>query len=65
MKPLCEYEIKILRHLRGDDMPDLNWGAAMGAAIEYLQGVGFIYLDFSQYKLTKAGTEYLEELKDD
>ena len=63
MKPLCEYEIKVLRHLRGDDMPDLNWGAAMGAAIEYLQGARLICINGNKYELTQEGVDFLEGVK--
>lgn len=42
MLKLVDYELAILRLLSGEDMPNLRWGAAMGEAIEFLHGGGYV-----------------------
>lgn len=39
--PMCEYEIEILREV-ADEKPVSAWGAAVGAALAYLKGSGYI-----------------------
>lgn len=39
---IVPFELRILRHLNGAPDPDLEWGAAMSAAIEGLKGLGLV-----------------------
>lgn len=39
---LVQFEIDLLRHLNGEEVPGLAWGAAMGAGIEYLHESGYV-----------------------
>ena len=41
---LCEYELLVLRECAGDKPPS-RWGAAVGVALEYLRGSGYIDAD--------------------
>lgn len=38
---MTEYARKILRHLNGENVPDLCWGPAMGKCIEWLVEQGY------------------------
>lgn len=40
-RPLCDYEIEILREVAGEKAPSA-WGAAVGAALGALRGRGYI-----------------------
>jgi hypothetical protein len=51
---LFETEIRILRCLNGEDVPGVAWGAAMGEAVERLQGHGYV-----ARKITAEGLEYV------
>jgi len=56
-----DYEIKILRHLNGEQFDDLSWGGAMGACVEFLQGSGYATRG-SNVKITDKGKDLLERL---
>lgn len=57
---LTNFELKILRHLNGENIPDLQWGSAMGAALEFLREKGFIE-GFSSLHITDAGRKAVAE----
>ena len=57
-----EYEIKILRELNGEGDQGLRWGAAMGAAIEFLADDGLVTRG-GDIKITQRGKDYLCSLK--
>ena len=56
---MTEYEMKVLRHLDGEDIPDLMWGAAMSEAAEELLGAGYVERVGGVYLITDAGREAL------
>jgi len=62
---LFEYEIKILRYLNGEAAPDLLWGAAMGAAVEFLLEGGYVTLTRTpgvvMYSITDKGRAALTQ----
>jgi len=58
---MSDYEIKILRYLNGEEMPDLSWGAAMGAAVEFLAGDGLV-TQGPNYFITDKGKAFLASL---
>ena len=41
MTVITDFEIKILQHLKGGGLPELEWGAAVGQALEALQGIHY------------------------
>ena len=51
---MTSYERDILRHLSGEDVPGLAWGAAMSVAVEWLQGMGYVTRG-SKVTITDAG----------
>ncbi|WP_353640787.1 hypothetical protein [Mesorhizobium sp. WSM2239] len=57
---MFETEVKVLRTLAGDDQLD-GWGAAVSAALGYLQGSGFATRG-SDPQLTDKGKAKLKEL---
>ena len=61
MPHLGEYEVKVLRELNGEKM-GLSWGAAMGAAIEFLREDGYAS-GYSQIGITQKGKDYLRNLE--
>ena len=68
MIDLRDYEIKVLRHINGDQVGFLDWGAAMSEAIGFLRGQGFVEktvkLDGSiRVLVTEKGKEYLAKLE--
>lgn len=65
MTKVCEYEVKILKAVRGDDVSGIRWGAAMGEAVERLHGLGLISLFGGKYLLTDAGWQFLKDHKID
>lgn len=62
MRKLSDYEEKILLEISGFPQQDLRWGAAMGAAIEFLQEAGYIRIG-NPTRLTVNGERYLNERK--
>ena len=56
---MTDYEKKILCEVRGDHMPGLRWGAAMGAALEFLRGSGYVRKVGYRYVITPKGREAL------
>lgn len=55
---LSDYEIDILRTANGEER-GLSWGAAMGAAMEFL---GYDGLMTRTGKITQKGRDFLKEL---
>lgn len=41
---MTDVERNILRHLNGETVKDLKWGAAMSAALEFLEEDGLVEL---------------------
>ena len=62
-----EFEIDILRSLRGDKVDGLAWGAGMSAAIEWLHGRGYVRRQLVHgtlnYELTDKGREAITEVE--
>jgi len=54
MADITEYERNILRSMNGEDVPGLKWGAAMGAAIEFMRGDGLV-AGYTNIKITDKG----------
>ncbi len=60
MTNLCDYEISILKVCAGIPVPGLQWGAAMGQALEFLSGSGLVHRSHQGvYSATEAGKELL------
>ena len=63
---MTEFERDILRHLNGEDVPGLCWGAAMGVAISGLRAIGLVERvswsgNVISYEITDAGRAALTE----
>ena len=54
-KELTDWEFQILREVAGE-IPASPWGAAVGAALEYLAKSGYTRFD----RLTDKGHEYIK-----
>lgn len=54
-----EYEIRVLRMLNGEG--EEEWGAWVGACLEFLQGAGFCTRG-PNYRITDKGCDYLARL---
>lgn len=69
MSEISEYEYDVLRHLNGDDVPDLIWGAGMAAAIEWLQSRGYVQRVWRDggvdYVVTEDGIAAIKSYKKD
>lgn len=63
MTDLNQYELLILRYLNGESVDNLSWswGAAMGAAVEFLREFGYIK-GFFNIIITNKGKEYLKNV---
>lgn len=65
---MIDFEKEILRHLNGEDVPGLSWGAAMSEAIEYLSGNGYVTPRRGplgiNYKITDKGLEAIAMVKE-
>ena len=63
MDDLTDFELKVMRCVAGERVPGMAWGAAMGEAVEYLYGGGYLARGMSggalQYHLTDKGIEAL------
>jgi hypothetical protein len=60
MKNLCPFEIQVLKVCAGIPSPGLEWGAAMGQALEFLNGSGLVHRSHQGvYSATEAGKELL------
>jgi hypothetical protein len=66
MSALCDYELKVLRILDGQEVPEIIYGAGLMAAIEFLQGSGHIKRTMISmpdieigYSLTDKGREVI------
>lgn len=55
MVQMTGYERDVLRHIAGEDIPSLAWGAAMSEAIEWLFSNGFV----GKIRLPGGGWKYL------
>lgn len=51
---LCTFEYQVLDMLAGSG-PDLPWGAAMGVALGFLKGSGYVVLSGGRYMITNRG----------
>ena len=59
----CEYELSVLRLCAGENVPGMHWGAAMGQALECLEGAGLVQRKAGVYSASESGISYLERLK--
>ena len=60
---MTDYERDIMRHLNGEDVPGLSWGAAMGEALEFLRGDGYVRQRAGRYELTDEGRRALDAVR--
>ena len=60
MNDLCDYEVDVLRLCAGEDVPGMHWGAAMGQALECLEGRGLVDRGRGAYFATQAGADFLK-----
>ena len=66
MIDLSDYEIKILKIIRGDDVKGVRWGAAISEAIERLKGLGLVGITtHGKYVLTISGWRFLKDRNND
>lgn len=68
MNDLCDYEIQVLRMLAGETVQEMQWGAAMSAALGLLKGRRLVELaptgDRSlRYQITDTGRAALAGAK--
>jgi predicted transcriptional regulator len=54
---VTKFELDILRHLNGEETPELRWGAAMSVAIEWLHGGGYVRREFNKRSLNYVITD--------
>ena len=59
---MCEYELKILRVMAGEDVEGVSAGAAMWTAAAWLKGRGYAE---GHYSITQKGRDYLKALSPD
>lgn len=63
-RQITEHERLILRHLNGEDVKGLVWGAAMTVSIEFLEGAGLVRQVRTDrgisYEITDAGREAIK-----
>lgn len=59
MSKLTEKERSVLSMMNGG--PEVPWGAAMSAALEFLKGDGLVEQEGSNYWITEAGIRALED----
>lgn len=50
-----DYERDVLRHIAGEDVPGLTWGAAMSEAVEWLFKHGYV----GRLRMPDGGWKYL------
>lgn len=60
---LCDFEQMLLRHLNGEHFDDLQWGGAMGVALETLKGRRLTARTAGRWGLTEAGKAMAEQLQ--
>jgi hypothetical protein len=57
------FELDILRHVGGEKVDSLTWGAGMSVAVEWLEGRGLLCRERTakgvRYALTNAGREVI------
>jgi hypothetical protein len=56
---LCDFELQVLRMLAGRG-PSIPWGAALGAALEFLTGNGFATQREGVWVATERGIQRLD-----
>lgn len=56
---LDDFELKVLREVSGEKVPGLQWGAAMGQAVEVLKGFGLVEKVGTKYVITATGRAQL------
>lgn len=61
MSELCDFERELLLAMAGK-RPALPWGAAVGAALEFLSGAGLVECPAGRYQLTAAGQQLAEAM---
>jgi len=61
---LCAYEIDVLRVCAGEQVPGMQWGAAMGQALECLECAGLVARSGGAYAATDKGRSYLAMTED-
>lgn len=58
-RQITEYEKQLLRHLVGEQVEGLMWGAAISVAVEHLHGAGLVERRLRDgviaYEITEAG----------
>ncbi len=63
---MSEFDIDLLRALRGDKIPGLTWGAVMSVSIEWLKGQGYVKHELDgdtlNYVLTDKGLKAISEM---
>lgn len=57
MNDLSEFDVKVLRILNGEDVPEVHGGAGVWASAAYLRNLG---LAMGAYEITEMGKEFLE-----
>jgi hypothetical protein len=60
---LCEFEVKVLRVCAGEAVPGMAWGAAMGQALECLEGARLVARKAGVYSATDQGRAYLADMR--
>jgi predicted methyltransferase len=58
---VSEFELKVLREVNGEPQEGLQWGAAMSAAIEFLQADGLVTRG-SDIRITEKGKKLINGL---
>ncbi len=66
MADITDYERDLLRHLDGQDVPGLAWGAVMGEALGFLKGSGYVRIvpngdGAMRYEITDKGREISDD----
>lgn len=62
MSDLTQYEREVLKEIADPGtIEGLHWGAAMGMALEYLRGEGYVAMWKGTAKITSKGREALEK----
>ena len=58
---MIKFEHDILRVINGENIAGVKWGAAMGAALEFLEGSGYVQRFAGNYLITEKGKDALEQ----
>lgn len=62
MSNLTDRDIRLLRWIAGEDVPDMRWGAATSVALETLQGSGYVTRDAVRLHLTEKGRALMDDI---